>query len=719
MYKGLYSSIFLSLIFFSLSAQSTTIKGTISSTRGESIIGANIVLLGTYDGASSDLNGQFNFSTEEKGKQTLQITYIGFDTLTLPLELKGETMEFNLKLKETVNELNAVTIVAGVFEASDTKKSVVLKSVDIALTAGAVADITGAMLTLPGTVRNQETGQLLVRGGAASETRTLIDGLYVQNAYNSTTGNLPARNRFSPFMFKGMMFSSGGYSAEYGQALSSALILNSSDVATQNTTGIQILSVGGGLSQQKSWDKSSLSVSGTYSNLSPYFKLIKQNFDWEQAPESGNLELNFKHKTSQTGIFKFYATGFSNGFKLNAAVDGNENQKMPLELGGKNLYLNTSYRDVVFKDWTLFVGSAYSWNRDKINQNFQLNTLQQSAQTRFTLSNALNDKVKLKLGAEHLWSVFDENYTQTETYHTLHYDNNLAAFAETDLTISEKWLARVGVRAEHSTLLGRSNVAPRLSTAYVLDKGEQLAFSFGQFYQNPENTLLRRSTEVGFEQADHYILTYQKQVEGYVFRVEGYYKNYHNLLKTTAELPDNSGFGYARGIDLFWRDSKSIKNGDYYVSYSFLDTKRNFRDFPVQATPHFAAKHNLAVVYKHWIHELNTMLSTTYAFQSGRPYNDPNTTVFNGSRTPVFQDLSLTLSYITNIKDNFTVVYLAANNVLGFRQVSGYRFASTPNAEGYFQGSPILPPAKRFIFLGLIMTIGEKFVKNQGNNDDI
>lgn len=71
MCKGLYSSIVLSLIYCSLSAQSTTLKGTVSSTRGESIIGANIVLLGTYDGASSDLNGQFNFSTEEKGKQTL------------------------------------------------------------------------------------------------------------------------------------------------------------------------------------------------------------------------------------------------------------------------------------------------------------------------------------------------------------------------------------------------------------------------------------------------------------------------------------------------------------------------------------------------------------------------------------------------------------------------------------------------------------------------
>ena len=717
MKKGLLTLVFgLSSLF--LSAQ-TLIKGVVTSTTGENIIGANIVLLGTYDGTSSDLNGAFNFNTTETGKQVLQITYIGCDTLSLPVELQGQPLEFKFKLKETVNELNAVTIVSGVFEASDTKKSVVLKSVDIALTAGAVADITGAMLTLPGTTRNPETGQLLVRGGAAYETRTLIDGLYVQNAYNSTTANMPARNRFSPFLFKGMMFSSGGYSAEYGQALSSALILNTTDVVGQTTTGIQLLSVGGGLSQQKSWEKSSLSVSGTYTNLSPYFRLIKQNFDWKQAPTAGNAELSFKTKTSQTGIFKFYATGSSNGFNMNVAIAGDESQKMPLKLSGENLYTNASYRDIVFKDWTLFVGSAYSWNRDKIRQNFDLNTLQQSAQTRFSLSHSLSEQVKLKFGAEHIWSLFDEKYTEGQSFTTLHPDNYLAAFAETDLSFNDKWLARVGLRAEHSSLLHKGNVAPRLSTAYILRKGEQIALSFGQFYQTPEHTQMRRSTAVGFEQADHYILTYQKQVEGYVFRVEGYYKKYHNLLKTTGELPDNTGYGYARGIDLFWRDSKSIKNGDYYISYSFLDTERNYRDFPVQAMPYFAAKHNAAIVYKHWIHKLSTMLSTTYAFQSGRPYNDPNTTVFNGSRTPVYQDLSVTVSYITNIKDNFTVLYLAANNVPGFRQVSGYRFSNAPDASGQYLGSPIVPPAKRFIFLGLIMTIGEKFEKNQGNNDDI
>ena len=718
MKKILVTTIALFTILFAFCQ--TTVKGIVTSTKGETIIGANVVLEGTYDGASTDTLGKFQFSTTEKGEKRLIITFIGCDTLKSTLILRGgETLDLPLKIKESYNELNEVTISAGVFEASDIKKSVVLKSVDIAMTAGASADITGAMLTLPGTTRNTETGQLLVRGGAAYETRTIIDGLYVQNPYNSSTANLPARNRFTPFMFKGTMFSSGGYSAEYGQAMSSALILNTKDVEGQNTTGIQIMSVGGGLSKQKVGKNTSISGSATYNNLSPYFKLMKQKFDFEHAPENANADFSFKTKTSETGIFKFYATASTNGFTLNTPISTDENVKIPLILRGQNVYVNTSFREVVLHDWTLFVGGAYTWNRDKIHQDFDLNTLEQSAQTRFTLTRHFSDNVKLKIGSEYLYDNFNEKYGGNQVFTTKHIENYAAAFAETDLTITSRWLARVGVRAENSMLLHKANIAPRLSTAYILSKGEQIAFSFGQFYQTPEHTVMRRTTALDFEKANHYIATYEKIAKGYVFRMEGYYKTYHNLVKTLGEIPNNDGHGYARGIDFFFKDSKTIKNGDYYISYSYLDTKRDYRNFPTLATPIFAPKHNFNMVYKHWLNSLNTMIGATYSFQSGRPYNDPNTTVFNGGRTSNYHDLSWNMAYITNIKSNFTVVYASVSNVLGFNQVSGYRFSSRPNSDGRFQSWAITPPAKRFIVVGLLITVGQKFVKNKENNDDI
>ena len=160
MKKILFTTLLLSASLLAFSQ--TTIQGIVITTKGETVIGANVVLENTYDGASTDTLGHFHFTTDEKGSNRLIVTFVGCDTLKTMVLLRGETLDLSLKIKETFNELNAVTISAGVFEASDVKKSVVLKAVDIAMTAGASADITGAMLTLPGTTRNAETGQLLV-----------------------------------------------------------------------------------------------------------------------------------------------------------------------------------------------------------------------------------------------------------------------------------------------------------------------------------------------------------------------------------------------------------------------------------------------------------------------------------------------------------------------------------------------------------------------------
>ena len=67
-----------------------------------------------------------------------------------------------------------------------------------------------------------------------------MDGNSVNNFFNSSTPGIATRGRFNPFLFKATVLSTGGYSALYGQALSSALILESTDVPekTQADPGI-------------------------------------------------------------------------------------------------------------------------------------------------------------------------------------------------------------------------------------------------------------------------------------------------------------------------------------------------------------------------------------------------------------------------------------------------------------------------------------------------
>ena len=113
------------------------------------------------------------------------------------------------------------------------------------------------------------------------------------------------------------------------------------------------------------------------------------------------------------------------------------------------------------------------------------------------------------------------------------------------------------------------------------------------------------------------------------------------------------------------------------------------------------------------------MMGATYSFQSGRPFNDPNTSDFNGGRTPQYHDLSWNMAYVTNIQSNATIVYASVSNIFGFKQVSGYQFSNRPNSDGIFQSRAVTPPAKRFIVVGLLVTIGQRFEKNKENNDDL
>src|SRR6185436_10963978 len=142
--------------------------------------------------------------------------YVGFETMEKKIFCKDGLLEENLKLKEVVNELNVVVVSAGSFEVSDAKRVTILRPLDIVTTAGAGGDTYGALQTLPGTQHvGNETG-LFVRGGDASETRTFIDGIAVADPFFTEVPDIPQRGRFSPFLFKGTIFSTGGYSAEYG-----------------------------------------------------------------------------------------------------------------------------------------------------------------------------------------------------------------------------------------------------------------------------------------------------------------------------------------------------------------------------------------------------------------------------------------------------------------------------------------------------------------------
>ena len=154
--------------------------------------------------------------------------------------------------------------------------------------------------------------------------------------------------------------------------------------------------------------------------------------------------------------------------------------------------------------------------------------------------------------------------------------------------------------------------------------------------------------------------------------------------------------GYASGVDVFWRDNESFKNLEYWVSYSYLDTERDHRNFPTQARPAFASEHNFSVVTKYWIEDWKSQVGFSYVFASGRNYTDPNSPGFLNRETKNFNSLSLNWGVFDRPTEN--PLYFSASNVLGTRNVFGYNYANEPDMNGVFQRQAVRPK-HRSVFL--------------------
>lgn len=724
-------------LFQSVSAQ-VTIKGVIKDNKSKPVTGVSISIKDTYDGGTSDSTGKYSFKTTEKGDQILVISSIGYKTIEQKINLSAGPVTFDATLKEEVSELTAVVLSAGTFEASDRKRAAaVLDPIDIVTTASANGDITGALKTLPGAQQVGESEGLYVRGGTAAETKTFIDGTLVNNFFYSSVPNIAQFGRFSPFIFKGTVFSTGGYSALYGQALSSALILESIDLPEQSSAnvGITVLSANAGLQHLAKNKKSSWGLNYGYTDLSLAFALIKQKQDFSKVPTYHNLDANFRIKTSRTGILKYYGYYSSNKLAFTTNSIDSLGYLDKFSIGNKNMYHNLAWKENLGKGWKVNAGFSYTNNKDDIksgmqNQNKEdvvvgnLEFKKFAVDTKgnyFNLKTVLEKKLKglsaVRFGTEYNYSNDKSVYT---AYNDQKYPDTLnghinAVFAEADVYATNALAVKGGVRFEYSSLLDKTNIAPRFSVAYKLGKGSQASVAYGIFYQDPERRYLPSPNSLTFMKATHYIAQYQKVANGQSFRAEVFYKKYHNLVKTgTVNFREaainNNGFGDAKGFEFFWRDKKTIKNLDYWISYSYLDTKRDFLTFPFAITPNFAAKHTSSLVVKKFVQKMKTNVNVAYNYASGRPYYnvgyDGTNYKFNDRGTiPDYHNVSFSLNYLPFIgkKDpkTFAVYVFQVSNIFNIKQTYGYQYSYNG-----IRKEAIVPTSRMFVFLGAFISFG-------------
>ena len=724
----------------------TTISGKLKDNRGRPIPGASVSIKDSYDGTIVDSLGKFSFSTTEKGEHVLVATNIGYRTVEEKIIIGTAPITKDITLKEELSELKAVTVVAGSFAAGDVKRAAtVLNSIDVATVGGGNADITNALKTLPGAQQVGEQEGLFVRGGAGYETKQFIDGTLVNNPYFTSVPDIASRGRFSPFLFKGTVFTTGGYSALYGQALSSALILESIDLPERSAANLSVspIIIGAGFQELSDNKKSSWGVNYNYVNLVAYFNLVKQKPDYFRMPVFHNADANFRIRTKRGVMIKYYTTLDRSNIGLRREDIDSADLKDAFGLKNISWYNNLSWRENFGNGWKMNVGVGYSTNKDNIQQEvqnqdnvkqtltdsgwfqdkiFKLDNRSDLSQIKLVLEKRLFGISTVRFGSEYMHGL---NISTFNDFKRKLIENFSAIFAETDIYLTNDLAAKIGGRYEYSSIISKANIAPRISFAYKTGPGAQISAAYGIFYQKPENSQLIYTTNLGYTQATHYILTYQKSTNDRIFRVETFYKKYDDLVKNSSvnSAYNNNGEGYAKGIEFFWRDKKSIKNFDYWISYSYLNTKRDYLNFPMLMQPNFAADHTASFVTKRFFLDIKTGFNFTYSFATGRPYYriafDENQSKFDikdQGTTKQYHNLGFSMNYVPSIgKPNaktFWVLVASVTNVLGYNPVFNYNYSYNGLVK-----QPVGLPAKRFYFIGAFFSWGVDRTQDAINNN--
>ena len=733
----IFTLLFTFAFTFTLIAQ-ITISGKVLGRNNKPLKDVSVTLKDTYDGATTDETGNYKFETSEKGSQTLIFSHPKFIEIEKSIQIEDKNLILNAELKESVSEIDAVVISAGSIEASDKKRATTLLTpIDVYTTAGANGQISSALETLPGVQKVGESEGLFVRGGTGTETKFFMDGNLVNNYFGNSVPGIKAMDRLNTSLFKGNVFSSGGYSAVYGQALSGVLALESIDLPERNAAdfGISPIFASGGIQRVNQEKTHSYGISLGYSNLELMQKILKFNTDFEKAPQSFGGNGNFRIKTSRGGFIKYYGSYDTSSMKLSSPNLDDETSSDKINQNGKNTFHSLSYKEK-FGRYTLNLGSSYTYNQNilhfsNVDQNGSspFNNDIDSKGNYFN-AKALIERKLFKISA--IRAGIELNTTKEETWVSIAQkkyefrDDITSLFAETDLGISNDLSLKIGARAENSSSINRWNFSPRFAMAYRISKEWTSSLAYGTFFQNPESRFFTENYQPNYQRADHYIFQVQRAADGRSLRLETYYKKYQDLIKTTTDFYrpialNNNGSGYAKGVELFWRDKKSLKNIDYWVSYSYLDSKRDYLNYTESLFPNFAAKHTLSVVAKKFVTNWKTGFNISYNYNSGRPYynfvtENGNTVLKNQGFVKDYQAVNFSLNYLPNLgkKDAraFTVLVLSINNVLGTKNEFGYNFSSNG-----LKSRAIVPPTNTFVFIGAFISFGTDRTQEAINNN--
>ena len=672
-------------------AAQTTVSGIVTDGK-EALAGANVFIIGTIDGCLTDSLGRFSFTTSTTGEVTLSASFIGFEDFKLTADAAHLT-NLHIQMKERATSIDEVAVTASTFSFGKSDNFKTMDALDVVMAGNSCGDIVAALQTLPGTQMVGENGKLYVRGGESDECQTFVNGMHVLVPYSTNTENSAVRGRFSPFLFKGINFSLGGYGGEYGQALSSVLPMETTDAATSDKFGVSASLVDWNIGGTKAFRNSSLSFNAALTSMGIFNRLFSERlrvgdgtsgmrFDFSRPYRKLSGEAQFKKEFKGSGVLKSYV-----GYDLTSVgqrIDGRN-----LSLKEHNIYANATYKTSIGRGYTLFAGIANSSVVSNIDDaqtaGDHYHNFRNEIHLKAELRKVCSDVLKLSAGAE------DYLRNSTLRYDDYHYQLNyniLAAHIDAQWRIIPRLFLNMSARAEHlpsGRMGGGLLLMPRATLSYIPSKQLQFSLVAGHYSQTAADDYLAMSHKTLCQStADHATLSMQWKSQTTLLRIEPYLKKYHHLPLYTSPRGGWEGVGYgtSRGLDIYLEDHSLLKNLSTTLSYSFNDSRRLYLDYTEEQMPDYCSRHNLRLTAKYAIGKTIIGLSESYA--SGRHF--PNGT------TPHYNSVDMNLTWLVSPK---VIVYTSLNNVFGRTNI--FRFDAN--------GTPVTASRDRFLYIGIFVSL--------------
>ncbi len=711
-------------------AQSTTdavpIRGVVRDRDGHGLEGANVFVIETLDGFVTKADGRFEIAVTFTGTVTLAARRLGYTEVRRRIDA-SERDSIVIMLAASSVTLAPVTVRPGEYTASE-ERGATLTPLEVVTTPGTAADVNRAIQALPGVQAVDEGSGLFVRGGDHTETKVFLNDAVMLNPLQLLSPSGTFVGSVDPFLLDRIFFSSGGFGARYGDALSGVVALHTlgRPPRTDLTAGAGLAALSASAAVNVS---SSLGVRAAANrfDLGPVIALNGSPQEFDPAPRG--------YDASASVVWNYRGAGEVKAFAIR--------QTSALGLGVDDASFSGHFNvdlasDLVVVSWTDHVGGlrpAASLSRTTLDRSeeygaFRLRTRIRRQQLFIQQAWSLSTALTLGSGGELERALTGYLGTIPTSGDDLSPDartrvigagrggDRIGAFVEADWRAGPRTRLVAGVRGDRSSLTRLTTVDPRLSAAYSPLGGVTLTAAWGVYHQVPdpldhEDALAAGEDRLPPMRARQGVIGVQIGSDVQLVRVEVHAKRFDDLaLRTRDHEVVSGGSGYARGVDLFVRGGLPF---GFRVRYAMSHVKAERTDphsGSIARSPFDIRFSHTAVVERHF--GMHWTIATAYRAATGRPFTPITGATFDddrdiytaeygapmGERLPDFRRLDLSVSWFGRITPAWQAVfYVTLTNALDRTNVQAYRYS-----PDYTRRTPVQSVFNRSIYFGTTIT---------------